>query len=373
MPRMDFGTILAQIETITNLNNQDTLIKNGIQWGLDQLTDFDLPYLMDESYITTVAPYETGTISVTNNSKTVTGSGTTFTAAMVGRKIRFASQEAYYKIATYSSATSITLETVYAGTTLSGETYSIYKDEYKLIADLDRYKVFRQVENGIALGSIQASAFDIYDPMPSSAGDARYEVLVGTKLDTYTTGTVAGTVNLSVLTGTSTNWTSVEGLSRGSRIVADGYTYTVKSVDSDTQITIYEKLSTTLSADTYTAHLDNVVILIKDIPDEVQNIYYRYQRSPFPLINDNDIPDLPEKFHHLLVRYGLAYAWQAKDKEEANKQLIIATNGRAEMWKRIGSLSSVRSYRRRSMDYSESSSRTGQPLPPSSYGIPIEL
>lgn len=67
--------------------------------------------------------YSTGTISVTNGSAAITGSGTTFTAPMAGKKINI--NNVFYTILSYTSATSIILSTNYTGTTASGLTYNI--------------------------------------------------------------------------------------------------------------------------------------------------------------------------------------------------------------------------------------------------------
>jgi len=71
------------------------------------------------------ADYTTGTISLTNGSATVTGSGTTFTAAMVGRYLQPTVDGYWYKISAYTSATSITLEKTFQGTTGSSLAYTI--------------------------------------------------------------------------------------------------------------------------------------------------------------------------------------------------------------------------------------------------------
>lgn len=370
MPRLQFSTIYTRVEAITNVSNQRALIKDAIQMGLDKLTAEDLPYLMTEGLITTVAPYETGTVTATSGSKTITGSGTTFTSGMVGRKIRMASENAYYRIAAFVSTTEITLEAAYQGTTASGKTLSIYKDEYRLPADCDVYKVMRQIENGIAQVGLEPSAFDIYEPAPQSQGSPVFNILSGTKLDTYATGTLSGTVNNSTLTGSSTIWTGVEGLGKGSRITIGSYVYTVKSVDSDTQITIYEKLSVTVAAGTaYTMHLDNFIIQFFPIPDAAENVYFRYQRIPYPLINDEDIPDLPEKYHNILVTAGLIWGWMVKDKEEATKQEALFNGQKQEMWNRIGNISRNISFPRRSQD-DIAMNRRRYNLP-SDYGVPI--
>jgi len=84
--------------------------------------------------ITLLDEYTTGTVTVTNASTTVTGSGTTFTSDFVGRLIRVADGE-YYTIATYVSATEITLDVAYAGATASGQTYSVTGDCRNLPSD----------------------------------------------------------------------------------------------------------------------------------------------------------------------------------------------------------------------------------------------
>ena len=72
--------------------------------------------------------YETGTVSITNGSANVTGSGTTFTANMVGRWLTVTDGSAdgmWYKIDSYIDATTITIENNYAGSTVSGGTFTI--------------------------------------------------------------------------------------------------------------------------------------------------------------------------------------------------------------------------------------------------------
>lgn len=78
----------------------------------------------------TIADYTAGTItSLTNGATAVVGSGTIWTADMVGRSIKITQTTAagggdgyWYEIGTYTSATSIGLLKPYEGTTLSGAT-----------------------------------------------------------------------------------------------------------------------------------------------------------------------------------------------------------------------------------------------------------
>jgi len=73
----------------------------------------------------TADDYTTGSVTVTNNDATVTGSGTTFTASMVGRWFKTDNDPTFYRVASFTSTTSIELETVWEGSTAAGASYTI--------------------------------------------------------------------------------------------------------------------------------------------------------------------------------------------------------------------------------------------------------
>ena len=83
-----------------------------------------LNYILRDRSLTT-ADYTTGTVTVTNNSQTLTGSGTTWTAAMVGRWVTTANDGYWYRISAFSSTTSLTIEEAFQGTTASSQTYTL--------------------------------------------------------------------------------------------------------------------------------------------------------------------------------------------------------------------------------------------------------
>lgn len=353
MTRLDIAT---QVETITNVTQQRSLVNFAIQIALSRICqEFDWPYYMQTGIVNTVATYAIGTTTVTNGSKTVTGIGTTFTAAMVGRKFRHANENAFYVIATYVSATSITLNTPYQGATDStGSTYTIYKDEYRLAPDVDKYKKSIQIQNGIALQDVPITTFDSIFPTPQSYTDPNLSMMVGTKLDTYSTGTVTAVSVSNTITGVGTSWLSVEGLGRMSDIRIATDRYTVKSVDSDTQITTYEMINLGASASAYEITLNNLVLAYYPIPDSQRNINYRYFRVPQVLANDYDIPDMPHSWHRLLY-YGAAVEVFLQ-KGDINKSYDYCeakfTSGIELMKKKIGSFSVDTIYKRKSNDRS---------------------
>ena len=144
---IDLGTYTAPLEVINSQHNWDIL--NSIQIQASAVPQFIFPrrddfgiwptpqdvYTINFNYHWRdrnmgVADYTTGTVSVTNNSTTITGSGTTFTPAMVGRWFEVTDTslngEGYpYRVAAYNSATSLTIETSWEGTTGSSLTYRV--------------------------------------------------------------------------------------------------------------------------------------------------------------------------------------------------------------------------------------------------------
>jgi len=71
--------------------------------------------------------YNTGTVAVTRGSTTVTGTSTVWDQTMVGLQFRIGVNAPIYTIQSVESATSLTLQNAYGGTTDTSSTYEIYK------------------------------------------------------------------------------------------------------------------------------------------------------------------------------------------------------------------------------------------------------
>lgn len=129
-PRFGFQGTEVQLDPVPSTNgNTITVVYEAIDRDLSQ------------------AKYTTGTIAVTNGSATVTGSGTTFSAAMIGRYLQITSATGdglWYKVTGFSSTTSITLENYYQGTTVSGVTYQI-AEAFGLPEDLHMLPIYYAV------------------------------------------------------------------------------------------------------------------------------------------------------------------------------------------------------------------------------------
>lgn len=78
----------------------------------------------------TAEDYTTGTVAVTSGDIDVTGSGTTFTAAMVGRWLKVNDDGYWYEVAEYTSGTALELNNYFQGTTGTGLSYTLGESPY---------------------------------------------------------------------------------------------------------------------------------------------------------------------------------------------------------------------------------------------------
>lgn len=97
-------------------------------------------YYETKTQIALVDAYETGTVSVSDGTALVTGSGTTFTSDMVGRQIRISpssgsSPTGPFDIDSFTSTVAISLDANWVGDNESSLTYSIYQDTFSLPSD----------------------------------------------------------------------------------------------------------------------------------------------------------------------------------------------------------------------------------------------
>ncbi len=179
------------------------------------------------SYGTT---YTAGTAAFTGASTTVTGTGTAWTAALLGQKIRRTSDMVDYTITDVASGTSLAISPAYAGTTGTGQNYLI------------------------TLGNLVAPGGANYSPVVSVTYE--YEICFKCHTDyafsTYTAGTATFTNASGTVTGVGTTWNA--GLVGATlQRTGDTTTYTVTAVASATSLTISPVYaSATVSGQAYT-------------------------------------------------------------------------------------------------------------------------
>ena len=90
-----------------------------------------------ETIVNLVAPYSTGSVSTSGT--TVTGSGTTFTSAMVGRWMRIGSNQFYHQIVSFTSTLGVELEAALPSDAAAGSAYTIFQHIYALPSNFGRH------------------------------------------------------------------------------------------------------------------------------------------------------------------------------------------------------------------------------------------
>ena len=138
-------------------------------------TAYSWEELRTTARITTVAPYSTGTVDVTNGSATVMASGTTFTSgAAVGMKFSLGYGYPAYEILTVDSDTQLTLTATYAGATATGQTYKVYQDTYALASNVDslndKHVVLLSDGDDVPMRYETADGWARYGYLPSTEG-----------------------------------------------------------------------------------------------------------------------------------------------------------------------------------------------------------
>ncbi len=132
-----------------------------------------------ESQFVTVAVYRTGTIALTANATTVTGTDTVFTSAMTGRKIRPSGRNESYTF-TYVSATSGTLDRGYEGETATELAYDIYQNRYDLASGFREPMIaVNELLNG-EIVHISRERMDRIAPARVGIGEPQVYCVVGT-------------------------------------------------------------------------------------------------------------------------------------------------------------------------------------------------
>lgn len=274
---------LMTMGRVDSPNNEDYakgIINDVYTRALPRLEDWN-PIINDTGVLTMVPSYNTGTISVNAGSTSLTGSGTTFTSLMTaadGYKIKIAGNDNIYTF-TYVSATSATISPALSGgSNISGASYTIFKDEYQLASDFDRflkngsiyiytggriqdiieevpYDCFRadfrpepndNLERAIILRTHATTGYKIVrlNPPPKTAKVYPYDYIAKvTPLSEYTTGTIAVTNASTTVTGTDTAWSANVAAGDYFRVDNNGTGdsskwYRVASVGGDTSITL---------------------------------------------------------------------------------------------------------------------------------------
>jgi hypothetical protein len=99
---------------------------------------WEWPWLYAEYDVPIRAPYTTGTVSITNGTSSVSGSGTTWITSWNGMRLRVGSDNVDYRVSSITSGTTMTLDQVVnLSSNITNSAYTLYQDSHQMPADFD--------------------------------------------------------------------------------------------------------------------------------------------------------------------------------------------------------------------------------------------
>ena len=168
---MSFRTAKFELQSFVNELNP---LQCGVRLNRSYQTLLDMnqwSFLKREALINLAGEYVTGTVTAVTGSTTVTGIGTAWTAAMVGRFIRLSTEPEAYKISSVDTALQTLVVESAIGDGVMGSGYSIFARWYPKPTDC---KHIIGVRRQLALNERTQAWLDGFDPDRNSTGPPIY-------------------------------------------------------------------------------------------------------------------------------------------------------------------------------------------------------
>lgn len=301
--------VASRLNKDSNNTTVATRIKNHINdTCLEKWHAYTWSFRVREYPIVLSPRVTSGTMTATNASRTLTASGTPFISGThEGAWIHFTGDtvQAWYRIITVGSTSTATIEPAYQGTSGASKVYELIKTDYLLPTELsDTHSISSTIDHS-RWEPVPHFQSDYIDFPPRASGYPQmFSILRQSQtLSTYTTGTVTGTSGSATLTGSSTVW--LANVVPGDEIVigtTDTNTYRVYSVESDTSLTLYNKLTSSPSGLTYTISRQfGKILRIWPGSDNPYIIFIKGLRAYAPLINNTDCNELLNRYPHAVI------------------------------------------------------------------------
>lgn len=129
-------------------------------------------FLRGRGHLVVPDVYAVGTLSATKGSATMIGSGTSWTADMVGRQIKLSPTVPVYTIASVVDSTTLTIEDVFLGASVVGNSYSIMQVYFTPPADFLSWISVVNTKNWVKFhtGYFNSEDLDRFDPQRTTCG-----------------------------------------------------------------------------------------------------------------------------------------------------------------------------------------------------------
>jgi len=201
---MNREQIIAKVANFTNISTDEAT--QVCQDHIDTIQDndicgvYDFSFLTDYAEINTSATYTTGTALITQDSTSVTCSGSAFLSAThTGWLIKFNDDTEYYEISSIVDGTQVlTLTSAYIGTTDTDATYVAYNIYYDLPTDFKKTKSVKQlVSPNKILPISEMTMADYYPDEFTYSGEIQGYIMSGSKIRFYPYQTTRHRIYLS--------------------------------------------------------------------------------------------------------------------------------------------------------------------------------
>jgi len=145
---MNFAELLRTLKLKVSRNTDDAAQKAAINWAIREIASEDTSWewLQIKDYpITTVGIYSTGTITLTQASRSVVLATGTWpsTAGNLGTKLKISGDSSFYEVRKRVSNSEIELKYPYGLATAAGQGYQLFQDAYIAPTDMKRGNYIR--------------------------------------------------------------------------------------------------------------------------------------------------------------------------------------------------------------------------------------
>jgi hypothetical protein len=320
---MNVADIKTQLQNLTGSLASDTRVAARMLTNINnarrELSRRDWQFLQKVYHLRLKKDYITGTVSVNNESNTVTGTNTVWDSTMIGSYITINGAE-YYRIITVTSATILIIDQAYIGTNVTNGSYIIRKIYYRVPGDVRKIESMMNFIIPSKLQYTENNVFNAFNPDYSITGDqtevtewGRYNIET-----TYGTGTVAsGTVNGNIINGSGTTWLST--VIPGDKVILNGTTvYNVDRVNSNTQIVLCQKmLLANISNDiTIYPNPDSIMVRFNSNANADRIIPINYYHRAYDFVNIYDEDEFTRLYPELVIEGALI--WEKRCAEDAS-------------------------------------------------------
>ena len=281
------------------------LIKQYINFAQDHVYQLKMSWMKSQGVISLKAKYETGTITLTTNSASITGLGTTFTRDMEGQKIIITDPTdgtVVYRLKDFTSTTVFSLDGKYIHTGGAGLTYAIYYDEYLLPTDFSSLIEIKGIDVLVGykgegyklLSDYEAKNVELLSDDTTAGVPNEIQFMGFADKAYYTTGTISITKGLVAVVGDGTAFDD-DFVGRSIQLGTYGRLYEVASVTDTTHLTINKGFGgTTISGGKF--QVDPPIIekfRFSSSPSVAKRIPFSYYKKAITLQDDEDFSPIP--------------------------------------------------------------------------------